>query len=312
MADTMIEVAGLTKTFGTFTAVDSIDFSVDRGSIFGLLGANGAGKTTTIRILCGLMTADAGRVRLADVDVRADPEAAKRRIGYMSQRFSLYRDLTAEENLEFFGGLYGANAAARSDGRRRLLDAVGLAGLERELAGDLAGGLTQRLALACAMVHRPPVIFLDEPTSGVDPASRRRFWDLIHDQADRGTTVVITTHYLDEAEYCDRLVLMHAGRIVASGSPGDLKRDAVPGPVLAVGGSDAMTLEDTLAAEAGVVETSLFGDALHLQFDTGWTEADARSLVETAVRGREVSVDSIVPSLEDVFLRIIDRSEELP
>jgi ABC-2 type transport system ATP-binding protein len=239
MRETAIEVNGLTKRFGTFVAVNHIGFRVESGSIFGLLGANGAGKTTTIRMLCGLLAADEGSAVLDGIDVMAAPEAVKHRIGYMSQRFSLYRDLSVEENLEFFAGLYGASAAVDRSERLNRIAAVGLAGRENDLAGDLPGGLAQKLALSCAVAHHPAVLFLDEPTAGVDPASRRVFWNLIHDLAEGGTTVVVTTHYLDEAEYCDQIVMMHAGGIVASGGPGDLKERVIPGVVSGIGGRES-------------------------------------------------------------------------
>jgi ABC-2 type transport system ATP-binding protein len=289
-----------------------VSFSVKGGTLFGLLGANGAGKTTTIRVLCGLMNTDAGTVSLAGVDVLKNPEEAKKRIGYMSQRFSLYRDLSADENLEFFGGLYGSPDASTAEGRLRIFDSVGLSGFEGELAGNLPGGLPQRLALACALSHRPPVLFLDEPTAGVDPGSRRVFWNLINALADEGTTVVVTTHYLDEAEYCDHIVMMHAGRIVASGGPDELKKRTVPGIVLGISGPGAMTLEARMDRQSWVVETSLFGDTLHVQTGAGLNAAQARemaALVADDAGCRGLSFEEITPSLEDVFLKIVDSSE---
>lgn len=309
MAEPVIMVNNLVKTFGSFTAVDHISFSVEPGTIFGLLGANGAGKTTTIRILCGLMEASGGEIRLAGIDVLASPEKAKEQTGYMSQRFSLYRDLSVEENLEFFGGLYGVEAAASPRGRRGILEEVGLENYGRELAGDLPGGVAQRLALACAMAHRPAVLFLDEPTAGVDPVSRRRFWDLIHNAAEAGTTVVVTTHYLDEAEYCDHIVLMHNGLIAASGGPDELKQKSISGLVVAVSGAGGTVLERQLEQESWVVEASLFGDSLHLQIDGSPGEAEVRRRITRIAEdtgSRIPVVEAIIPSLEDVFLRIID------
>jgi ABC-2 type transport system ATP-binding protein len=287
---------------------------VERGSIFGLLGANGAGKTTTIRILCGLLDADSGYVRLAGTDVLTEPEETKRKIGYMSQRFSLYRDLTVDENLEFFGGLYRPEAATDPSHHRQVLEMVGLGGYGGELAGLLPGGIAQRLALACALSHEPSVLFLDEPTAGVDPVSRRRFWDLIHQATDRGTTVVVTTHYLDEAEYCDHIVLMHAGRIAASGGPDELKRHSIPGPVAEVTGVSGTLLESHLEKASWAVETSLFGDAVHLQGSAGMDFPELRKKVLETARDcgePEPGVTSIVPSLEDVFLRVIDDNGEV-
>lgn len=218
-----VEVEELVRRFGDFVAVDRISFRVARGEIFGFLGPNGAGKTTAIRILCGLLRPSEGRALVAGFDVAADPEAVRRNIGYMSQRFSLYDDLTVEENLDFFGGIYGVTGRRR---RERVEYALAMAGLEeqrRTTTRFLAGGFKQRLALGCAILHEPPILFLDEPTSGVDPVARRNFWDLIYRLSSAGHTVFVTTHYMDEAEYCHRLALMHRGRIVALGSPRSLR-----------------------------------------------------------------------------------------
>lgn len=223
MSGYSIEVSGLTKKFGDFTAVDSVSFRVARGEIFGFLGANGAGKSTTIRMLCGLLTPTSGGAIVGGFSVGDQPEKVKERIGYMSQKFSLYEDLTVMENIRFFGGIYGLG---RTRVRARLpwiLEMSGLRGRENSLTRELAGGWKQRLALGCALLHEPEIVFLDEPTGGVDPVSRRRFWDLIYDLSLRGVTVFVTTHYLDEAEYCHRIMLMHAGKIVAGGSPRELK-----------------------------------------------------------------------------------------
>ena len=223
MSDYSIEVSGLTKKFGDFVAVNSISFRVRKGEIFGFLGANGAGKSTTIRMLCGLLNPTAGGAIVGGFSVGTQPEKVKERIGYMSQKFSLYEDLTVVENIRFFGGIYGLR---RSRVRTRLpwiLEMAGLGGREHSLTRELAGGWKQRLALGCALLHEPEIVFLDEPTGGVDPVSRRRFWDLIYDLSVRGVTVFVTTHYLDEAEYCHRIMLMHAGEIIAGGSPRELK-----------------------------------------------------------------------------------------
>jgi ABC-2 type transport system ATP-binding protein len=214
------------KRFGPFTAVDRISFSVRTGEIFGFLGPNGAGKSTTIRMLCGLLRSSSGTARVAGFDINRQPELVKQNIGYMSQRFSLYLDLTVRENIRFFAGIYGLPRALAEERLVWVLDMAGLSGREDDLTGELAGGWRQRLALGCAILHRPPIVFLDEPTAGVDPLSRRDFWELINGLADGGTTVLVTTHYLDEAEYANRILLLHAGRIVAQGSPGELKRQA--------------------------------------------------------------------------------------
>ena len=223
MSSYSIEVSGLTKKFGDFVAVDSVSFRVGKGEIFGFLGANGAGKSTTIRMLCGLLSPTSGGAFVGGFSVGDQPEKVKERIGYMSQKFSLYEDLTVMENIRFFGGIYGLD---RSRVRTRLpwiLDMAGLRGRENSLTRELAGGWKQRLALGCALLHEPEIVFLDEPTGGVDPVSRRRFWDLIYDLSVSKVTVFVTTHYLDEAEYCHRIMLMHAGVIIAGGSPRELK-----------------------------------------------------------------------------------------
>jgi ABC-2 type transport system ATP-binding protein len=213
----------LSRRFGRFVAVDRVSFEVRQGEIFGFLGANGAGKTTAIRMLCGLLRPSAGRAEVAGLDVARQPEQVKRRIGYMSQRFSLYEDLTAAENVEFYGGIYGLPRAELRRKQGELLEGLGLAGHAAVATGDLPLGYKQRLALGCAMLHDPPILFLDEPTSGVDPRARRGFWELIQQAAGRGTTVLVTTHFMEEAEYCQRVSIMDAGRVIALDGPGRLK-----------------------------------------------------------------------------------------
>jgi len=228
-----VETRELTRRFGALTAVDRLSLRIETGEVFGLLGPNGSGKTTTIRMLCGLLEPSAGTAFVAGIDVTVAPEQVKRRIGYMSQRFGLYEDLTAAENLDFYAGIYGLDGAAR---RARLAEVIGFLGLGPrlgQLAGQLSGGWKQRLALGCALMHHPTVLFLDEPTAGVDPAARRNFWRTIHDLAGQGTTVIVTTHYMDEAERCGRLGMMSAGRLIALGSPAEVAHQ--------VGGA---TLED--------------------------------------------------------------------
>jgi ABC-2 type transport system ATP-binding protein len=219
-----IVVEHLTRRFGAFTAVDDVSFDVRRGEVFGFLGSNGAGKSTTIRILCGLLRPTSGRAEVGGIDVARDPERVKRQIGYMSQRFSLYELLTVDQNIRFYGGLYGLKGDRLARRRAFALEMASLVGREHLLARTLSGGWRQRLALGCALLHEPPILFLDEPTGGVDPVSRRDFWRLIDDLAQAGTTVLVTTHYLDEAERCDRVAIIHGGRIVALGATGELKR----------------------------------------------------------------------------------------
>ena len=301
----------LSKRFGSFVAVDSVTFDVPSGSIFGLLGANGAGKSTTIRILCGLLAPSSGAAVVAGIDVGRKPEAVKRRIGYMSQRFSLYNDLTVAENIRFFGGVYGLSDEQLDERQQATLRLAGLEGRENTLTRELSGGWKQRLALGCAMLHQPGIVFLDEPTGGTDPISRRLFWDIINELAHAGTTVLVTTHYLDEAEYCNELVLMHAGRIVAQGSPGALKREVITGSVFEVECSDPVAGMSVLRGVPEVRETALFAARLHVSLDS---DDDVPAALD-ALRSAGLAVGAyarIVPSLEDVFIRLIDRAGEAP
>ncbi len=233
MTDVAVDIRELTRRFGALTAVSHLTLAVQRGEVFGLLGPNGSGKTTTIRMLCGLLEPSEGDATVAGVDVRAAPERVKTQIGYMSQRFGLYEDLTVAENLAFYGGIYGLSGAAQRDRTAQVVAFLGIAGRLGQLAGELSGGWKQRLALGCALLHHPPVLFLDEPTAGVDPAARRNFWRAIHDLAQDGTTVLVTTHYMDEAQRCDRLGMMSLGHLIALGTPAEVAQQ--------VGGE---TLED--------------------------------------------------------------------
>jgi ABC-2 type transport system ATP-binding protein len=304
-----IRAESLTKRFGSFVAVDGVSFEVSAGSIFGLLGANGAGKSTTIRMLCGLLAPSAGTAEVSGEDVASNPEGVKRRIGYMSQRFSLYDDLTVEENIRFFGGVYGLS---RQDLAARLRETVRMAGLEgneTRLARELSGGWKQRLALGCALLHRPGVVFLDEPTGGTDPLSRRVFWDIINDLSSAGTTVLVTTHYLDEAEYCNDLVLMHGGAIVARGSPGELKRQAMTGVSYEVECADPVAGMAALRRERRVTDAAIFGTRLHVTLKND--EDLAPALEALSLAGIPATRSArIVPSLEDVFIHLIDRRGE--
>ena len=300
-----IRTMQLTKRFGSFTAVDSVSFEVAAGSIFGLLGANGAGKSTTIRMLCGLLASSSGTAEVGGVDINRNPEAVKRRIGYMSQRFSLYDDLTVDENITFFGGVYGLSNQELAERKKETVRLAGLEGREKNLTRELAGGWKQRLALGCAMLHRPGIVFLDEPTGGTDPISRRLFWDVINELAQGGTTVLVTTHYLDEAEYCNELVLMHAGRIVAQGSPGALKREVITDAVFEVDCPDPVAALEALRGVPVVRETAVFGTRLHVSIEQG--EEIGIALAALGNAGLPVSgYARIVPSLEDVFIRLID------
>jgi ABC-2 type transport system ATP-binding protein len=302
-----IVVDRLTKRFGAFVAVDALTFDVARGEVFGFLGANGAGKSTTIRMLCGLLKPTSGRALVGGADVTADPEAVKRRIGYMSQRFSLYELLTVDENIRFYGALYGLTGERFTARHGFALEMAGLKGRERDLARDLSGGWRQRLALGCALLHEPPIVFLDEPTGGVDPISRRAFWRLIDDLSQGGTTVLVTTHYLDEAERCDRVAIVHAGRLAALGTTSELKATFHDRPIVEVRAREpvrAMTVLDGLPL---VEKTSLFGTAVHAVLRGAPTSVDAVRAALDAAGVAVTSIGPVVPSLEDVFLDVVDR-----
>jgi len=301
-----IEVKELTKRFGDFIAVDRVSFFVDKGEIFGFLGANGAGKSTCIRMLCGLLSSTSGTATVAGYDINREPERVKENIGYMSQKFSLYDDLSVEENIRFFGGVYGLS---RGELKQRMEWAIAMAGLkgrEKSLARELAGGWKQRLALGCAVLHNPRIVFLDEPTGGVDPVSRRSFWELINQLSGRGTTVMVTTHYLDEAEYCNRIMLIDAGKIIAGGSPGQLKQEHIKNPILEVECDQVVEALDLLQQQDWVLETSLFGTYLHASVAD---EREGRERIRALLGSRGIGVkriDRISPSLEDVFIHLIE------
>ena len=258
-----IEVRQLTRRFGAFVAVNDLSFDVRQGEIFGFLGSNGAGKSTTIRMLCGLLRPSSGSARVGGIDVGSQPEAVKQRIGYMSQRFSLYEKLTVDQNITFFGGIYGLDRERLAARRAAVLEMAGLRGRESMLTGALSGGWRQRLGLGCAILHEPPIVFLDEPTGGVDPLSRRRFWRLINDLASSGTTVLVTTHYLDEAENCHRVAIIHAGRLAALGTVPELKQVFAGRPILEVRASQPVDAMRRLEAMPEVEKTSIFGTAVH-------------------------------------------------
>jgi ABC-2 type transport system ATP-binding protein len=306
-----IDVRELTKRFGSFTAVDRVNFQVRKGEIFGFLGANGAGKSTTIRMLCGLLEPTSGTATVGGFDVGKRPDRVKERIGYMSQKFSLYEDLTVEENIAFFGGVYGLSSASVRERMQWVLHMAGLEGREKSLTGQLSGGWKQRLALGCAILHRPDILFLDEPTGGVDPLSRRSFWNLIQTLSAQGTTVLVTTHFLDEAEYCNTITLIHAGRIIASGTPKQLKTEYLPIPMLEVECSPVVEAMTLLQEQPWVRETSVFGTLLHVGVpDAG--EAPLRIRETLGRNGIEVRrIDRIVPSLEDVFLHLVEKQNHV-
>ena len=303
-----IEVRGISRRFGSFVAVDNLSFDVEAGEIFGFLGANGAGKTTTIRMLCGLLRPSSGTALVGGVDVATDPEGVKRRIGYMSQKFSLYELLSVDQNIRFFGGIYGLRGERLAERRAFVLDMAGLKGHEQTLTRDLPGGWRQRLALGCAVLHEPPIVFLDEPTGGVDPVSRREFWQLIDRMSTAGVTVLVTTHYLDEAEHCHRIAIIQAGRLAALGTATELKQIFSDRPIFEVQAAQPVAAMAALDRLGEVEKTSLFGTAVHavMRADT-----DAEGLITRALEGAGVSVrglSRVTPSLEDVFLDVVERA----
>ena len=304
MSSHAIDVQNLTKVFGPFTAVDGLSFTVRQGEIFGFLGANGAGKSTTIRMLCGLLQSTSGSATVGGFDINTQTDALRKNIGYMSQRFSLYDDLTVEQNIRFFGGVYGLRGEKLTDRMNWVITMSGLKGREESLTRTLAGGFKQRLALGCAILHEPKIVFLDEPTGGVDPVSRRNFWELISRLSEQGVTILVTTHFLDEAEYCNDIILIEAGKLLATGSPVELKTQYIRSPILEVSQIDPVASLGKLTGLPWVEETSVFGSSLHVI-----VKDEKEGRVELArLLGEKVRIDRIVPSLEDVFLYLLGRS----
>jgi ABC-2 type transport system ATP-binding protein len=300
--ESAVEVFGLTKKFGDFTAVDDVTFNIQRGEIFGFLGPNGAGKTTTIRMLLGLLRPTSGRAAVLGYDIVRQAEEIRQRIGYMSQRFSLYQDLTVGENLDFYGRTYGVRGEKLRQRRRFAIEMAGLEGRERELTRNLSGGWKQRLALGAAILHEPAMLFLDEPTAGVDPISRRDFWNLLYDLADAGTTILVTTHYMDEAEHCQNLAFIHDGRIIARGAPETIKIDKMQGQVLEIDCDQPDTAIGVLRQMAQFDEVALYGALIHVVAENLAQHKPriAQSLAEASIQVQ--SMDIIAPSLEDVFI----------
>jgi ABC-2 type transport system ATP-binding protein len=306
-----VSVTDLERRFGSFIAVNRISFQVAQGEIFGFLGPNGAGKSTTIRMLCGLLAPTGGTGTVAGLDICTQQEAIKSHIGYMSQKFSLYEDLTVEENIDFYSGIYRIPAAKKQERKEWVIHMAGLQEHRRSFTGVLSAGWKQRLALGCAILHEPPILFLDEPTSGVDPISRRQFWDLIYELSGRGVTVFVTTHYMDEAEYCDRIGLIYRGQLIACGSPEKLKTELMEEDVLEIVCDRPQDAMAEIEQVPGIREVALFGNGLHA------VTADAAA-ARTAVRARldergyQISrIESITPSLEDVFVSLIEARDRL-
>ncbi|MDY0291516.1 MAG: ABC transporter ATP-binding protein [Desulfuromonadaceae bacterium] len=301
-----VAVKGLGKRFGDFIAVDNVSFEVTTGEIFGFLGPNGAGKSTTIRMLCGILTPSSGTGTVAGYDVLTEAEKIKAHIGYMSQKFSLYEDLTVEENINFYSGIYRIAPEKKEARKEWVLEMAGLKEHRHSRTGILSGGWKQRLALGCAILHEPPIIFLDEPTSGVDPISRRQFWDLIYELTETGVTVFVTTHYMDEAEYCDRIGLIYRGELIAIGSPEALKTEEMQEDILEVMCARPQDAMEELEQVDGVGSVALFGRGLHVVVED--SEAMVPKLREfLSKQGYQVErVDKIVPSMEDLFVSLIE------
>jgi ABC-2 type transport system ATP-binding protein len=304
-----VECDNLSKAFGKFVAVDRVSLTVNRGEIFGFLGPNGAGKSTTIRILCGLLAPTSGRALVAGYDVAKEPETVRANIGYMSQKFSLYDDLRVEENLDFFAGVYGVPRERREERKEYALRMAGLLDRRADLTRLLPGGWKQRLALGCAVLHEPPILFLDEPTSGVDPIARRSFWDLIYQLSEAGHTIFVTTHYMDEAEYCHRLALMYRGRVIALGAPEQLKDELQSHVLMRLETNDVLETMRALESVEGLGDVAVFGSGLHVTVASEGAAGRIREALQTA--GIEVRLlERIQPSMEDVFVAMIASEEQ--
>jgi ABC-2 type transport system ATP-binding protein len=300
-----VEIHDLVKTFGAFTAVDHVSLQVEKGEILGFLGPNGAGKSTTIRILCGLLSPTSGHASVNGFDVKTQPEEIRRSIGYMSQKFSLYDDLTVEENIDFFTGIYGVPRALRAERKAYVLEMANLAERRGSLTRTLSGGWKQRLALGCAILHDPPVLFLDEPTSGVDPIARGAFWGLIHDLSETGHTIFVSTHYMDEAEYCHRLALMYRGKVIALGTPAELKHEMAGQTLMQLESTDPLDTMHALEGMPGVSDVAVFGGGLHVTLSDPGVAARIREKLGANLKGLE----QIEPSMEDVFVALIEAEE---
>jgi ABC-2 type transport system ATP-binding protein len=313
-----IEVKNLTKKFGKFTSVDNISFDVHEGEVFGFLGANGAGKSTTIKMLCGILEATSGDALVGGYSINTDPDMIKKKIGYMSQKFSLYNDLTVEENINFFSAIYGLSGERLQTRKNWVIKTAGLEGKEKMLSRNLSIGYKQRLALGCAVIHEPKIVFLDEPTGGVDPISRRSFWELINDLSQNGITVFVTTHYLDEAEFCNRIMMIDAGKIIAGGSPKELKTNYLNRIILEIECDRVDEAISILDKTELVSNAAYFGKYVHVtvpsENGSGLTIQDRIKSIKELLSDRNginvKRVDEILPSLEDVFVNLLERSEK--
>lgn len=306
-----IEVNNLSKAFGNFIAVNDISFKVKSGEIFGFLGANGAGKSTTIKMLCGLLGPTSGDALVGGFSIKNQSDSVKQNIGYMSQKFSLYDDLSVEENIRFFGGVYGLEGNELNRRMRWILKTADLEGKENILTGSLPGGVKQRLALGTAVIHKPKIVFLDEPTSGVDPISRRSFWDLINELSDEGITILVTTHYLEEAEYCGNIILINAGRLIAEGNSKVLKSKYIQNPIYEVECSNVVEAMELFDKSNIVDETSIFGNSIHIIMNSNFSnESQIYSIMENRNDIKINKIEKITPTLEDVFIHLLEKDKK--
>jgi ABC-2 type transport system ATP-binding protein len=311
-----IEVNNLTKKFGKFISVDSISFEVKQGEVFGFLGANGAGKSTTIKMLCGILEPTSGNAKVGGFDIVKEPEKVKNQIGYMSQKFSLYEDLTVEENINFFGGVYSLSNSKLDERKSWVINMAGLTGKEKSLTASLAVGFKQRLALGCAFIHEPRIVFLDEPTGGVDPISRKNFWELINELSNDGVTVFVTTHYLDEAEFCNRIMMIDAGKIIAGGSPSELRTNYLNNLILEIECSDSDKAIEILSQYNWSKSVSFFSNYVHItlvenneiNFENHIIE-EIRKILSEENKLNVVRIEKISPKLEDVFVNLLDKNK---
>jgi ABC-2 type transport system ATP-binding protein len=305
-----IVVNSLTRTFGKFTAVDNIDFKVKKGEVFGFLGANGAGKSTTIRMLCGILEPTSGDAIVDGFSIKKEPDKVKRRIGYMSQRFSLYNDLTVEENINFYSGVYGLKGKDLEERKKWVLKTADLENRKDTLTGSLPGGIKQRLALGTAVVHKPGIVFLDEPTSGVDPVSRRNFWDLINELSSEGITVLVTTHYLEEAEFCNNIIMINAGKIIAEGNPKELKSRYLKRNIIEIETDDIIKTLRILQPLYFTEDVSVFGNYVHLHVNDLFEGTTQISEVLSENSVKLIRAENIVPTLEDVFIHLLEKEKK--
>ncbi len=305
-----VKVTDLEKKFGDFTAVNRISFEVGKGEIFGFLGPNGAGKSTTIRMLCGLLTPTSGAGTVGGFNIMKDQELIKQNIGYMSQKFSLYDDLTVEENIEFYSGIYKLSKSDRAERMEEVIKQAGIEDFRKNLTRALSGGWKQRLALGCAILHKPKMIFLDEPTSGVDPITRANFWSIIKEMAGRGVTVFVTTHYMDEAENCDRMTLIYKGTIIAIGTPEEMKTEIMKDEILEVRVPDAEEWTDKLTALPGVKDAALFSNNIHTVVESAKVGSASIEAAFKKAGVKDYTVKKIKPSLEDVFVSSIEKYDK--